>query len=358
MLEIFNKTNDNKSIGFKHPKYRKIVTDIMHEINVVKDYYRTANRYVARPNLLIDIVNLLDINHNLSIEEVLLNIDTDFLYISNMVGITSNVVSNSVYKKGVILNNVNESFLFIEEDMISSNKDYNSYKPIRVKATTLDSIFITHPVSFTGAIEDYDSAFYTIDVRTLAIQYYYWKVDNIKLGLDIDPARFIYEVVLTNLVEDFLDINIMNRFMKIANNEPVSKFVNYNMFNTKDLQDELDGYLKAKYKFINKLKGLTYRDYLTSFATVLEDSISLLNIPVTYFNSKNSFFNFIIRVDYIIFLLKHCEYKFNRDYITKLKIFIKEKRGNGSFKLRENKELTTFINVKINEIEDLIEEVS
>ena len=274
------------------------------ELNKLKNYYRDSRLVVKRPNMLITLLTSMDINilEN-DIDKVKSSIDVNAIYLSNKNGIVSNLSSGTIMNS-VIIKDMNEVFMYIERYDIFNLEDIDilNTNSINVLSTTIDTMMLGHPTRYKNVNNMEDITVYEIDVRMLALQYYYWARDEMYLGNDIDIARFIYTNVFVNMMDSMFNISLLNRYfnkmddtVKDINNENISNPI-ATLDICKRIDKRIDYIIKNIYK---KRRKVDYKDFLKDIALLDTDGYKVLNYNNLIYTNRNEWVYWLSRVWYM-----------------------------------------------------------
>ena len=355
---MLSKLWDRNDVNYKHLTYGK-VNSLKHYFNSYVDgsntYYGSLNNVVMRPNPIIKLLDLLEVNTHETITELYYRLDATAIYIANDVNLVTTVNKNTEPLTGTIIKDMDEYFLYTTDKFDINNRSLTTV-PIKCIYTTLDRIFITHPTMFTEAIEDIDFTIYEIDVVKLGIGYYHWMKEQHFLNNNTDAGRFLFEVVFNNLTSSLVDMNLANRFIRMFNGETPSKFKNFNVFILKDFTRDLE---KCYDFYIKNLKidRLDYPEYLSNIPLMVKDNLlDILDIPSTTLNRRNKWLVWLSRFDFIIFIIKELDSTTNRHRLNDLRINLEFDKRNGIFKVK-NSGLQFLIDDKVQEIENILKDL-
>jgi hypothetical protein len=149
----------------------------------------------------------------------------------------------------------------------------------------------------------------------LGMQYYYWAKEQLSMEMDTDPARFVYEVVLVNVIESIFTSNIVNRIINLADDIYVKPFVNYNPFTIKDLHKKIDSMYLWYLKHLKKKRDLNYVEVLSNIPLLTEGTLyEHLIMTELYLNRRTKWFYILSRLNIVNFLLKNFFSKKEKDY--------------------------------------------
>jgi len=309
MLQLFINNDDSYAKEIIDMKLERLYFVLNIELYKLKNYYRDSNRVIKRPNMLITLLTSMEINilEN-DISKVTNLIDVDSIYASNKNNIVSNIHTGNILN-GVIIPDMNEIFLYTERYNIFDLEDIDilNTSSINVISTTIDTLMLGHPTRYKVNNELEDYTIYEIDVRLLALQYYYWSRDEMYSGNDIDIARFLYTIVFVNLMDSMLNMSLLNRYLNKMNNSLVDKD-NKDISNPIAIVDidnridkQIDYLIKNKYK---KNRKEDYKRFLKSIHLLDTDAYILLEYHNLIFTNRSEWVYTLARMPYMLKIIE------------------------------------------------------
>lgn len=277
----------------------------------VKSYYRGSNKVLRRPNMLITLLHTLKINIlNSDIEDVYEKIMSDSIYVSNHVGIVSNLSKGNILH-GVVIPNMNEVFMYVTNYDKYDIQDINimGVNTIRTISTTLDSLLLCHPTNIRYVNNLEDITIYEIDVNMLALQYYTWARDEMYLDNDIDISRFLYTVVLVNMMDSLLNVSLLNRYMNTMDDsvKDIDNDKVYNPIQVLKINKKIDKQIQHLVKNTHKKQTkITYDYFLKSMLLLDSDGYEVLQFTNRIYTSNNEWVYWLSRVGYMERIIELC----------------------------------------------------
>ena len=313
-LELIDLTKVTKT--FNYPSMIRISSLVSQLLSEVKSYYYNAHRYVNRPNLLVSLIESLEIDLTKDPEEVYTYLDATGVYVANTLGIITSVNRNEKPFKNVATN-ATEYFVIIDSTFQASDK-MSLIEPIKCLYHTIYDFYLTHPKEYKNNTI-YDYYIYGIDIKKLGLSYYYWAKSQLVIDNDIDPARFVYSIVLTEMIPRIFEIASLNLFLHYYTFGTKIKYKNYNVFDLPNYTNYIYKVFEYK-KHLLKQSRLNYPTILFNLPTfIFINTFDLLFIPEGYFNKRDSWIIEASRLPYLNFLLREFNYKEDRDIITEFK---------------------------------------
>ena len=350
MLDLFRKTDDKRYPMANYPRLDYVKLNIHSILYIIKMYYKTSRAYVKRPNMLVSLLGNLNIDLTKEPEELYEELKNTSIYAASDHKIINGVSLEHEFNSDTIIYNTKELFVYKDSNFDFTDEDYENRIPIKCIYSTKSDIFLTHPKKYPNGVYESDLFIYTIDIPLLAMQYYFWAKDMLKNEMDIDPARFIYEIVLTNTIDSIFEINIINRYMSMVNNEFVEPYVNFNVFTLKDISKYIDKMLLWYKKDLSKKHDLYFTQILKTLKTGLDkDFLDTLKIDEIYLSKRTKWVWILSRIKIVNFLFKNYKSKkekaYENDVITDLKYMDRNKNL-----ITNNEEIDNMLETAVNEL--------
>jgi len=315
MLSLFYKKNDVNYSMIHGPKLEYIRNNIHSILYILNSYYKDIKGYVRRPNMLVSLLESLDIDPTLEPDVVYGNISSDSIYLASNFNIINGVKTDDVFNKDTVIYNTKEIFIYNNDNFNFLDESILDIPSVECIWSNNTDLFLTHPKNYKGGVYDFDMYEYTINIDMLAMQYYYWMKEQKTLELDLDPARFIHDVVLTNTIKSIFNINYINRIIAIANDEFVNPFTNDNPFFIKDISKKIDSMILWYLKNLRKKKDLYYKEILTILPILTGGSVlDTLTLSELYLNRRTKWVYILARLDIVNFLLYNFKSKKEKHY--------------------------------------------
>lgn len=233
--------------------------------------YRNKESKVTPNHPLVTFIRSIPMNNNLSIWEF------DSKIVKILERKTRAYNFTTPYHHGgaqynILMNDIKTTVDFIQRDvdLININDNWETLKPIRVKTSTYIDFYMTHPSRI-----ELLSGFFNLEIcfRTLIHQYRFWKQARIKKMKSSDPAVFIYQYVLTNMIPDIYDMSIIN---KILDYDEINLYEinrkNKHPFTITNIEKHVD---KQRNFILNRFnnRGVFITDFLNSLEVVNADNV-------------------------------------------------------------------------------------
>jgi len=318
MNDLFH-MNDTSDVYVKkrYPKYDRLQHYLYSYMYAINDYYRHNHEYVKRPNMLVSLVELLEIDVNDDIIDVYNKLDTTAYYVCNQLGINTFSKHNDKPFKDTIIDDNNEYFLYVNDSFDFYENDYTKDSALKMMGSSITDIFLTHPKKFTNSYLFKDYSVYSINPVMIGVQYYYWYKEQIELLNDADPARFVYEVLLVNVIPSIINRTSINRYIAMVDGDFVNSFTNDNPFNIPSIDKYVTDMYKWYIKDISKHNHMRYDEYLKTLISITGDSfLDIVQMPNIPYSKRNGWIYWLCVLDILNLLLTQVDKKMNMDIIT------------------------------------------
>ena len=341
--------NVDKSYKRKiYPKIDYVKHNVNSYLSYIKNYYANSDRYVKRPNKLVTLIESLSIDLSKNTTDVFLDLDTNSKYNSNTIGFITNINKNTESFENTIIDNTKE-YIIIDIDNFNYLDKNDCKNSLECIYNNSDEVLIAHP----KVIDMEDKTFiYTLNPTKLGMGYYYWANEQLKIDKDIDVARFVYEVILTEVIDSIVDVSLFNRYINLSDNVPVTEFKNYNIITLPDLSKYIDKMYSWVLKHY-KNDEIVYEEYLINIPLIIKDNaLELIQLPYIQTDRRNKWAIYLSRFDYILHLLNHVDNKRNKDKLNRLVKSLKYDESAKVFNV--DKELDSYFKDTIYKIYKLI----
>lgn len=310
----------------------------------IKTYYSTNNLRVSRPNPLVSILLQMEINIDDDIENVYTTLCDMESYIADQNNFIVTSTMNSKPFNNVVVPNSTEYFLSVSESFDFNDATiYNT--PLACLYTSMDEILLTHP---TKIKTKNTLQVYTIDIVKLGISFYHWSKQQVFTNSNLDPARFIFEVVYLNLIDSLLDYALLNRYINFSNHKEVTPFTDYNPFMVKDYTRQLGVLYKLILSKLHTKRNIN--EYLANIPAFSKaNMLEVVQIPNGYYNKQNSWVVWLSRANVIVFLLNTIKHSLNQSTINDLMILLRYNINSKYFKTHD-KDTTLLVESNVNKI--------
>lgn len=323
MIQFFNNMlNDAllNNVGTKfYPSYDRIKHLATMEANTVINYWENSFRYLKRPNPLITLLVNFDLDLSDTPENIFNYLTAASSYLANSVGLINTTNKNDKPFTNTIMKTGKEYLVVTNTLLIPTDDRSILDNSITVLYASPSDYFFTHPKYYDlGISEDY--FIFGIDLVKLGLGYYYWCKEQLVLENDTDPARYLFTIVLTNLVKDLTDFMYINRFIAEYEKAYVTEWLNFNPIHIADNSNYYEKILQYSIKNLKSKNKRYWWEVINNIPILLNsNTLSLLTLPNVSTNRRNEWIFWLARLPYLIFLLKHFDKKLNKNFINDLK---------------------------------------
>jgi len=332
MLDIFRKhTEVRNTTGIKAP-YELHNINRMMKINEEKvlSYYRYKSRNVSTDDLIVRILKFLSIREDMDIYYIMELID---MSMGQLVRHFNLISTKSKGKE------TNDNYYIVEEDdELYFSTDWENFIPLRPVLTEYDSLLMDHPEKFTNVV-------YAIDIKLLAIQYFYFLRSPLSNGVGIQ--EFVYRYIYTNAIPNFNSLAMFNRLVNDTNNH----YKNPHPFAIIDFNTSVYKIFK-KYRHDIMRRTTLVKDIFLSIETThgtLLDAVSLIFQTFNGNNIKPYLYIYGHYIEKILSLMNKSAKRYNRNQLSYYLTFYKY-----GITSRMDTYDITFMEKYTEEVEDLI----
>ena len=322
MIHFFNDLLNNAILNNTetrfHPSYDRIKQLAGMEANMIINYWENSYRYLKRPNPLITLLVNFDLDLSDTPENIFNYLTAASSYLANSIGLINTTNKNDKPFTETIMKTGKE-YLVVTNNLIMPTSDRNVLdNSIKVLYASPSDYFFTHTKYYNlGISEDY--YIFGIDLVKLGLGYYYWCKEQIILENDTDPARYLYTVVLTNLIKDMTDIMYINRFVAEYEKAYVTDWINFNPIHIADHSNYYEKLLQYSVKNIKSNTKRYWWNIINNIPILLNNNVlELLSLPTVSTNRRNEWVFWLARLPYLIFLAKHFNKRLNKNFINDL----------------------------------------
>ena len=275
-------------------------------INILKhkNYYYEKEGLVNNSNTLVKMIKTFDVDVEQSIWEYIPGVDNRLESVCRLNNVVTNTFRGGVIKKP--LSDGVEVYQNVSMELDIFNME-NTWKETTVtKVVYTDTLNITTPHL---SIKDSNDGPLVIDIDFIAmlVQFKHWALERKSLGKDVDPRVFVYQILMTNLVEDMLNWAILNMVLtgnkiEYKNNNPYDQFDLYNKTNRYigEIRDDL------------KDKSFTYARGLKSIKLINTNALNLTKLNNLFPTIQNKWYNVYTRTELLLDLVMLLGDKSNR----------------------------------------------
>jgi len=333
MLNLFIKNDKTTSYSIRHNnKFKYCKERLKDNLDMVVEYYSMKERTVPNNHLLVKLIKNINIDLSLSDIEYFKNVNAAALRVSSNLGIVSDIGSGVIFNNLFYGKHTKEVLVYKDTDIdiFDIKNNWKTYSSIKSTFHTLDNLDLSLPC-YTE-YEDTGSIFtYEIDVVGLMLQYKQWHKERVQFDRDINPARFVAQIVSPNIVKSILDISLFNRFNNIYNDVTTSELDDNHPFLLIDVNDKVDTIFKDIIKEVTD-KNISYIELLKNIPAVSEnDMYEVLRLDVKFYTAQSKWVTLISRISIIKSIIDIGDrngMKRNKDLLNSIPSWLKELRRN------------------------------
>ena len=261
---------------------RRLVLD---EMNRLALHYNQTSAWSKNQNILNQILTTVDIAPNKDKNYVAENARDEFADKVGIFGLFSSTVSSRIQPISQFYNSSNIEILVYDDTYFDANvakMNWQHLEPVKILDHPFDDVNLGLPdYNYRSEINRNGLIIISINVAMLVVQFHYWVESLTEVPKDIEnaKAKFIMRYALFNAIKSQTDIAIRNRFFRIYNNEPVSKFLKVHPVAIRDISKLMDASLRNTCHHL-KNKSLTYAEILQQVpAVIYENQLQVLKLP-------------------------------------------------------------------------------
>lgn len=329
MFKLFKNTGYLHSYPIKkYSKFDYIRNKYKNDLSKLKSYYRYNNHKVNNDHILNRLITILEPSGELNIFDYLRYVESSAKYLAKQFNITSNIHNGGIQDNLIMGIGSKEILLYKESDI-----DIMDFENIWETLSPLRLIYSSN-TDLNFRIPDKDSVYsdipelniITIDIVSLMMQYYYWKIKRIDAGFSTNPSIFATQIVLPNMLDNILDMAIWNRFINIYNGIENNTFTIKQPILLVDYSKGIDNELKKIVKDVDNVSMDIENILLQIPGLISKNMLDVLNTGVTYYTKQSEWVLWVSRlsiVSNILDLIGKRGKRKNSDIINILPVIIK-----------------------------------
>lgn len=308
MLTFFTSKQEQLDTGKQtFPKFDWIRSRYVFELTRIKSYYSNRETAVANTNILVKLIDLICPSLDLDIFDFYKYVDTNAEYIARQLFITHNGSVGRIHKNELCTGSSPEIFLMVENDIDIFNLENTYYLQKPVRLIYHEDTALHFPL-FNGRMLNTKLLIVEVDVKLLCMCYYVWCKDRLKEDNEGPRStaanNYIAMVTIPNIMDNYMDIAIFNRFRMLANGETIPMFNIKHPFNVLDYSVGIDNILHKIVKSVRNAPIYLYR-FMDTIPTLYDDNMySALKINKRYYTSQSEWVLWLARINYIKFIME------------------------------------------------------
>ena len=337
MLDLFiYKNNDINYPVQRYDKFDYLKKKYRENLRTAKEYYYNKEDAVDNRHLLNKLINDL----SPSIEEYdvidyirLVSASAELL--SRQFDIVSNISFGKILSNVFYGKNSREILLYTstEIDISTIEENWKELTSVRVIYHEDTDMNIPRPLPINyvpGSLIVME-----IDVVLLMLQYRGWYLDRLAMDQSVNINVFISQIVMTNMMDNILDIALVNRYNYIARGVQPYEDINLHPFLVIDYTDKLDDCLKTIIRD-NRNKSITIEQLLNGLPAIVEDTIwDVLFIRHRYYTMQSKWVLWLVRISYmdmILFVIGVKGIRRNKGVLNRLPVLLKRLERDSTLK--------------------------
>lgn len=264
MFDLFYKRNTLNEATIEDSHLPFLRETYQREMDKITYYYHNRMSKVNNNHLLVRLITTASPGYTLPFEDYVREIEANSKYYARNFGIVTDGNVGETKRDVMFGSGSEEVFLFTTDaynifEIESTWKTVNAVRVIYHSLTDIDFLRPDETIDFYAPTV----FIYGIDVKTLLLQYRYWALEQLSMENGTDPAVFVYQYVMTNMMKDIMDISMYNRAIAILKGESLDTYIEKrHPFSIVNYISRIDDVIKKHVDYIAK----SSRD----FSTVLE----------------------------------------------------------------------------------------
>jgi len=340
MFELFFLDAPTQNFPLKHyNKFDLIKRKYLEQLTIVKEYYYNIERPVNNKHLISRLINtLLPSIDDRDIIDYLRAVDSVGRLVSKQFGIVSNINNGEIQENIFFGKNSFEILLYTESeiDIETISTNWKTLAPIKVIYNEDTALNMELPdntsVSYTPTLNIME-----IDVTLLMMMYREWYLVRMSMDQSTDINIFVSQIVLTNMIDNMLDLAIFNRYTHIAAGMPIAAFTNPHPFYMLDYTERVDDVLDHVVDDNTDAPMKLEQEILSIPSIVNGTMLGALYISHRYFTLQSKWVLFLARIPYMKFLVAITGsrgVKRNLDILNRVPIMLKKLERSNVMKTR------------------------
>jgi len=281
---------------------------VLNKLEIVENYYKHVGKRVKNNNILVRIIKDMHTNADLDFFSYLSHIEMKKISAIRTHAITSLVST------GRTTTNFLEHTECLFRSRFKTDEDYTLYyaskevttRAIKVLTWNDADLSMMHPYD----VYSENILVLEVDVIVLLLKYNAWRKERMLNDEDINPALFVYTIIMTEMIRDMFNHAILNRFFSLENSERVRQLEQRHPVSTNVLTSRIDVVLIDVLRLSRKIKT-SATERIALLPVIGISPIELLQYKKET-NYQSEWFNLIARMEYMYKLLRHQEERATR----------------------------------------------
>lgn len=346
------------------PNFRVVRNNYQQQINTILSYYKNRTFSVSTSHLLVQILNHVNAPHRYSVDRYVETVLSRSPYISNSFNFTSELKTGQVFKNKIYGKSNYEIIIYSDEyfnpfDAADKWQDLTPIKLLWYPFSDMNLLIPDNRITFN----ENGFVVISINIAMLALQHRQWLLQQNYLSKhnpDVikGPQYFIKRFPIPNVLRQQTDFVLINRLIKIFNNEPIGELSKKYPFRIRHDELKVDDILKHTLDRIDKT-NMSFNELLFNIPTFNSYSANnLLRLPDLIPNRQINWSMILSRLPILDFLTNvYTEKKIktlNRNAINQLRLDFKILRQSNVLKTILPSDLLEYAETTIDKISSKI----
>jgi len=299
MFRYFTTASDDTEYPIKkYFEWNLIKTMAGEQIEKAKDYYRNREYSYPNNNPIIRLLKMMLRDPNaMDIFEYMDYVDNAIPYLTKQFLLVDSHSQGKVLTNVLMSGSSNETFIVVDNttDLLGAADNWKELESIRVISSDITDV--NYPVLFDYYKYSPGLTMFEIDLRAIAVQYYYWAKTRVYGDLAININVFFPMVVIPNILNSLMDIAIWNRYKSIASGMTIVDNDNKKPIALIDYTTGIDDVLS---KVAKHLDGNSYyvTQLLRSVPMITSDSAyDVLRLSISIYTRQSLWSLWVSRAD-------------------------------------------------------------
>lgn len=284
MYRLFTKPLAGNIGKIDHPSFITLKRNIKTEVNKMVVYYRNSTMTVSTAHLCSLLLKELNVSMKRDLDSFVDGCYDEIERLAKLFNLIHHEVLNPEPRDGLFYTRGIAEYVVADDAYFDHNvaiEKWDKLTPIKVHYHPFSDVnFPLLSGAYKNPIREKGFAVISINIPMLAVQYRGWLNNKDKTGDTFDRLEsFILRYPIVNCVYKHTEIALMNRLIKMYNNEPVAKFYRLHPYNVVDLTKMADEITKERIVILRKRK-ITFDELFSMFYTVYgKDWRHLARVP-------------------------------------------------------------------------------
>jgi len=193
----------------------------MHAVTNVLSYYTLEKHKANWDNLIVKIINFLDHGSAVDIYTYILGVDEALVSTFNIFGINSEFTFGGSMRNTIF--NIPDATMIVKSvdfgvNVFDVQDSWTKLCPVTPIRCDVYGLTYNHPLRL-GEIPLL--TIFDMDVRLLMAQYFHWRNHNTNKDIYRSVRTFVYDYVLTNMIQPLNNMAVVNRYFTYDHIDPI-----------------------------------------------------------------------------------------------------------------------------------------